>query len=257
MMCEHAKELIAASWLRELSSTDEGNLKLHLADCADCRQEMESLGSLWERLGDLPASEPGRELDSRWAATLASHTPPPSPRWRFWPARPEWQAALVFAALVIGVGLGVILPKRDAGEIARLRSEVESTRAMVALSLLQQDSASQRLRGVDFSGQLPRLDSQVTEALINAVNHDPSTNVRLAAIDALGRASGSGPVVRSLATSLGAQESPMVQTALIDYLVDARDSDAAGTLRAFEKQPNLVPAVLERADAALKQLGRN
>ena len=254
MTCDHARDLIAASWLRELSDADERELRGHTAGCAVCRAEMDSLGAMWDRLGDLPAPEPGRELDSRWRATLDGFAPARK-GWGFWP-----QAGLAFAALAIGVGIGMgigaLLPKREAGEIARLRSEVETTRAMVALSLMQQESATQRLRGVDYSGQLPRLDPQVTQALIDAVNHDANTNVRLAAIDALGRVSGSQTVLRSMAQSLPAQDSPMVQSALIDYLVDARDRTALGTLRDFERMPNLAPAVIERADAALKELNK-
>jgi hypothetical protein len=48
----------------------------------------------------------------------------------------------------------------------------------------------------------------------------------------------------------------MVQAALIDYLVDARDRKAIGTLRQFAAQPDLNPAVLERARFAVQQLSR-
>jgi hypothetical protein len=56
--------------------------------------------------------------------------------------------------------------------------------------------------------------------------------------------------------SLREQDSPMVQAALIDYLMDARDRQAVGALQAFEKQPNLNPAVLERAHYAVQELTR-
>jgi HEAT repeat protein len=121
---------------------------------------------------------------------------------------------------------------------------------------MQQGSATERLRGVDYSGQMPRLEPEIIAALIEAINHDSSVNVRLAAIDALGKAAGSGGVVASLAQSLPQQDSPMVQAALIDYLVDARDHQAVGTIRQFEKQPNLDPAVIERAHTAVQELSK-
>jgi len=70
MMCDHAKELIAASWLRELNAADEAGLKQHLAECAECGAEMTALTAIWLRLGDLPAPEPSRALDMRWQATM-------------------------------------------------------------------------------------------------------------------------------------------------------------------------------------------
>ncbi|HYA16545.1 MAG TPA: HEAT repeat domain-containing protein [Bryobacteraceae bacterium] len=259
-MCGHAKELMAASWLRELNPADEAALKQHLAECAECGAEMTALTAMWHRLGDLPAPEPSRALDVRWQATLESLAPKPGPvKWNWsnlWPRSLEWQMAVAAACLVFGLALGLFIPRQD-GEIRQLRREITATRDMVALSLLQQQSATMRLRGVDYSGRMPSLEPEIVQALIHAVNEDPSVNVRLAAIDALGKAAGSGGVVASLAQSLQGQDSPMVQAALIDYLVDARNPQAVSAIEQFEKQPNLDPAVLERARSAVKQLGRN
>jgi HEAT repeat protein len=100
------------------------------------------------------------------------------------------------------------------------------------------------------------MEPEVVAALTQAVAHDPSVNVRLAAIDALSKSSRSPEVLQSLTQSLPRQDSPMVQAALIDYLVDARDRQAVGTLRQLAAQPDLNPAVLERARFALQQLSR-
>jgi len=127
---------------------------------------------------------------------------------------------------------------------------------MVALSLLQQESATERLRGVDYTGGMQTMEPEVISALTEAVAHDPSVNVRLAAIDVLSKASGSPAVLQSLRQSLPRQESPMVQAALIDYLVDARDGRSLGALERLAAQPNLNPAVLERANFAVRELSR-
>jgi HEAT repeat protein len=95
----------------------------------------------------------------------------------------------------------------------------------------------------------------VVSALTDAVEHDASVNVRLAAIDALSKAS-SPAVLQSLTQSLPRQDSPMVQAALIDYLVDARDRRAVGALRQLAAQPDVNPAVLERTHFALQQLSK-
>ena len=58
-------------------------------------------------------------------------------------------------------------------------------RQLVALSLMQQQSASERLRGVSWAYQAEPSDREILEALVAAVNHDANVNVRLAAVDAL------------------------------------------------------------------------
>ncbi len=68
-------------------------------------------------------------------------------------------------------------------------------RQLVALSLMQQQNASDRLRGVNYTYRVEPDDPQVLSALLTTVNHDPSVNVRLAAVDAL-RKFTDGPVGR-------------------------------------------------------------
>lgn len=261
MMCSHAKELMAAYWQRELTADEVPALQHHLETCAECSAGMAALGGLWERLADLPAPEPSQALDERWQLTfdsLVASTKPVVRGWllaKWWPRSPVWQAAIAMACLVTGVVVGTNLP-REGGEIAKLHEEIASTREIVALSLLQQQSATERLRGVDYTGRLQTMEPEVVSALTEAVAHDPSVNVRLAAIDALSKASGRPEVLQSLTQSLPRQDSPMVQAALIDYLVDARDRRALGTLRQLAAQPGLNPAVLERTNFALQQLSK-
>jgi len=78
--------------------------------------------------------------------------------------------------------------------------------------------------------------------------------VRLAAIDALTKVSGDSGVRRSLVSSLGRQDSPIVQAALIDYVLDARDRDALGVLKQFASRRDLDPLVRQRADRAVQRL---
>ena len=114
------------------------------------------------------------------------------------------------------------------GEIHALRDEVRSLSRLVTLSLLKQDSASERLRGVSFGREAGRGDDRVLQALLDTLRHDPDVNVRLATVDALAPALGQPAVRGQLVLEVGAQRSPIVQIALIDMLL-ARDR--AGTQR--------------------------
>ncbi|HXO41246.1 MAG TPA: hypothetical protein VN999_07360 [Thermoanaerobaculia bacterium] len=114
------------------------------------------------------------------------------------------------------------------GEIHALRDEVRSLSRLVTLSLLKQDSASERLRGVGFGRAAGSSDDRVLQALLDTLRHDPDVNVRLATVDALAPALGQPTVRGQLVQEVGAQRSPMVQIALIDMLL-ARDR--AGTQR--------------------------
>jgi len=140
-------------------------------------------------------------------------------------------------------------------ELAQLKGQVESLRQLVALSLLQEQSPSSRLRGVTYSYQMTQPDRQVEQALLHAVTHDSNVNVRLSAVDALAKFMGNPEVRRALADSLPLQDSPLVQVAVIDVLVQGNDKGAAPALEKISNDMAVDQAVRQRAAAALEKLG--
>ena len=269
--CEQAKALMAAAWTPgELDEAQASWLRMHLTGCASCSEEMALLGGMCLRLGDIPVPEPSPALRQRWEQTLQALTVPqytqarsapaaPSAWWRnFWPANPAWQMAIAALCLAVGLGAGLSMHRGDSerDEVARLREEVSSTKEMVALSLLQQQSAAERLRGVDYSTRMPSMEPQVVSALVHAVNLDANVNVRLAAIDALGKVANNARVLESFQEALPREDSPMVQAALIDYLVQAHDRSAVGTIQNLVAKPDVNPTVRERATYAVHQLAQ-
>ena len=127
-------------------------------------------------------------------------------------------------------------------------------RQMVALSLMQQQSAGERLRGVSWAYRVESSDTEVLSALLSTVNNDQSVNVRMAAVEAL-HAFGASPVTRTaIVQSIPKQTSPLVQIALIDLLVDLRVTDAAPELKKLSSDETVDALVRERAKAALGKL---
>ena len=136
-----------------------------------------------------------------------------------------------------------------------MRSELTGMRQLVALSMLQQQSASQRLEGVTWTRGEERLDPQVLSALMRTLRYDPSVDVRLAALDALSRHANAQPQLRqNVVDALQEQQSPLMQVAVIDQLVEWRDRAAALPLEKLRQSPNLNPTVRQRADWAISKL---
>jgi HEAT repeat protein len=140
-------------------------------------------------------------------------------------------------------------------QLAELRSELREMRTMVALSLLRQPSASERLSGITWTGQLDQPGADVASALLDTLKHDPSVNVRLASIDALKRFADLEAVRRGAVDALDSQTAPLVQIALIDFLVEVDVPDAAAVLRRLSGDPLLDAAVRARAARGLDAIG--
>jgi HEAT repeat protein len=99
-----------------------------------------------------------------------------------------------------------------------------------------------------------QLDPEVLAALMRTLRHDPSVDVRLAALDALSRHAGQPLVKKTVVDALQEQQSPLVQVALIDQLVEWRDVDAAPRLEKLRQTPDVNPTVRQRADWAISKL---
>jgi putative zinc finger protein len=278
MTCDETKLLLAEYWSQSLGEAEELAFEAHIAGCDPCRGEAERLGAMWKSLALIPGAsrdfEPGPNLRNRFYETLGAYrqglesAPRRSVRDRIlalWPKRPEWQMASSFALLVIGLGFGYEIRQdgvgRDAGhdqnqgtELSQLRGEVSSMRQMVALSLMQQQSAGERLRGVSYAYQVPASDTQVLSALLTTVNQDESVGVRVAAVDAL-HAFGSSPVTReAIIQSIPKQDAPLVQIKLIDLLVDLREKEAVPELEKLAADETKNESVREYAKAAIGRL---
>jgi hypothetical protein len=273
MTCDEVKEHIADYLTGALSRPEAEELDEHFAQCAACKQETAALSETWEMLGLLEpetiSAQPSAQLRARFYQSLEAYrqglesaAPTPARRRFFdwgaggWAASPAFRLAWSAALLIVGIGVGQWLGGRERGraDLAGLQDEVHHMRQLVTLSLLEQQSASERLRGVDYSSRVDQSDTQVLAALLHAVNHDPNVNVRLAAVDALRKFAASPSVKGKLDQSLNKQESPLVQLALIDFIVDTRDKTAVPSLAALERNPTADKNVKEKALWGLTQL---
>ena len=264
MNCEQLKTELPDYLAKDLSAEASVSVQSHLANCGACRHELATLESAWVRLGVLQDAQPSPRMRRRFYAMLEDHQAQARRRVTFadwlegwWPARPVWQFALAALLLVVGVGIGrgslQEKPKHD-GEIARLRDEVGGLRELLTLSLLQQQSASERLRGVSWSSQVQQPDHTVLSALLQTLNSDPNVNVRLAALDALQKFSDIQEVRQGLLQALERQKSPLVQITLIDWLVEIKERRAVNVLNRISDETQFQPKVRERARWGLRQL---
>jgi anti-sigma factor RsiW len=271
MKCEEASELLPDYLQGRLSVDQAAEVERHLAECAGCGEE----ATLWKKLALLPEEQPSPALESRFKAMLESYqegrwektnlasekskTPVPMlwglGNWRQLPA-----AGIVWAVLFLACGY-FIGKHADRGpdaaaqaQLNDLRQELGATRQMVALSMMQQQSASQRLEGVSWTTRLPEPDPKVMSALVHTVRFDNNVDVRLAALDALGRYADRPEVRRELVDVLQTTQSPMVQVALIDLLVDLHDKSAVPQFKRFQQDPNINPTVKKRVDWGIQQL---
>jgi hypothetical protein len=270
MKCDRYQDLFADEWDGTISETDKARLELHLGGCHTCREERESLKRLWARLGAVPSQEPGPALRPRFYAMLEGYQEGLGRSrtagagaggigaWfgSWFAFQPALQLGVAVLLLTAGFFAGyVIRPGADGREeMAGLREEVHEMRQMVTISLLKQQSASERLKGVSLTSQVASPDPEFLTTLIHTLNYDPNVDVRLAAVDALSRFAGDPAVRMGLVKSLPKQESPMVQISLIDLLVQLHERQSVDVLRQLVEDASQNQQVRQRAQWGLQKL---
>jgi hypothetical protein len=232
-------------------------------------EEMEAMARTWERMSEWRDEQPGPMVRARFYQMLeayeegrraATAAPAKTPRFSWWPLAPAWQFAAAACLLVLGLYAGSMRPWErgsNSQELATLRSEVQNMRQLVALSLLQQQSASDRLRGVTYSYRVESSDTEVLSALLRTVNSDTNVNVRLAAVDALRPFLDSPVARRGIVQALPKQSSPLVQVGLLDLVREMRDSEAAVDVKSLIANENLDETVRQRAQMVAAELSRH
>jgi hypothetical protein len=250
---------ILEAWSAALAGGEpmSDSVREHLAGCAGCRRAAAEMEQVWTRLGGLAEAAPsallrrdfdtvlasyreglvGRAVDGAAAAAAAASAGeasraaaagrPLAFRRQRTLRRRMYQLGYGMAALLAGVVVGVVIrPDSHREEVAEMRGELRALRQDVALSMLQQTSASARLEGVSLGAQVSRQDPEVLRALLETLATDPSPNVRLAAIDALAPRAGERAVQQRLGEALRREESPLVQIALADALLSSDGEQA-------------------------------
>lgn len=269
MTCDQFAELLPDYCERRLASRETAFAREHLDLCANCRADFE----LWQKLASLPKQEPSSASRARFGHMLSAYQ---EGRWEkssLASERGKWLASWFRSAfappLASAMAACLLLAGFIAGElfssgrpapvsdqkIATMQAELANMRQLVALSMLEQQSASQRLQGVNYSTQIERPDPEIAAALLHALRFDNSVDVRLAALDALRRYKDDPQVRTGLLNALQDQQSPLVQIALIDLFVEMRENDAKDHLRSIEQDSKVNPAVRQRARWGIQQLG--
>ncbi len=248
MSCKEGAQRLALYLDGTLDHDTRRRFELHLTSCAECRESLD----LWTRLDALPEPAPSpalrRGFERALAAELSPRVPAAAVPWFAWAA----------AAMVL-VGAGWLIGRQQAvtpppSELTALRQEVGSLRSMVTMSLLAQDSASARLKGISYAERLHTGSQDVTGALVAALRFDSNVNVRLAACEALRSYRADASVRRAFVDALGAEESPMVKVTLIDTLADFGERDSVRPLLRLRSSGDENSVVRERAARALDQM---
>lgn len=138
------------------------------------------------------------------------------------------------------------------------RSDRASSYKKVLFDKLNDEaSPAVRIKALSQTNKLRSMSNDVVDALVETMNHDANTNVRLAALDGLAKFYKEAYVRKQLIKSLKKQNDPMVQIELIGLLTRMKESAILTELEGMVADENNIPAVRETAYTGMFELKKS
>ena len=218
------------------------------------------MDNLETRVSKLSFPDPSPALDDRFYQMLALQKQKAVRfDWNTFFSWPQLAPKLAFAAVALVFGLLVgylVRPGSPASttEMQALTQQVTDLKEMMMLSLLEKESATDRLKAVSLTQDMPAVSEKVTSALIQTLNEDENVNVRLAALDALKPYVRDSAVREQIVRSISKQTSPLVQLALADLMAQLQVKSSAKELKKIIESDGTPTEVKKRIQENLKVL---
>jgi hypothetical protein len=271
MECKDYREQFGLLLTDALDQVQRSEIESHLARCTDCRTEFEATKKIWDLMGEIPQPEPSEAMRSGFNAIISNYKEGlivnKNPigeliiklreHWSM-QAKPRFAFSLVL--IVIGLIVGYLLhqPAQTTisynRQIASLASQVLEMKQVMMFSLLQDPSASERIRAVSYTDEMSSVDLKVIDALFTTLNVDPNVNVRLAALEALVKLSDKPQVREGLVRSISLQESPLMQSAIADVMVKLREKSSVQSLQKLLNKKDLNQMVKLNIEKSIQKL---
>lgn len=133
----------------------------------------------------------------------------------------------------------------------RISNHETQNSKLIAMRLSNMESASARYAAVSEIMEMKKIDRDIIEVLVKTMNNDPNSNVRLAALESLGKYYREPYVKKQLVSAMSKQKDPVVQIALIEMLTKFRNTSIANELKKLAEDGNTTKPVKDQAYSSL------
>lgn len=164
----------------------------------------------------------------------------------------------VAASVVFLLGLVAFLNRQEfaGSSLSENETEFENQKKAVFDELNNSVSANRRLAGALAACRLDSTDREMVDTLVRVMTTDQNSNVRLASLDALSKFYREKYVQRQTLASLASQDDPLVKTALIEFLVEMKETSIVAELFKIVADENSSKEIKDQAYSGLLKLNR-
>lgn len=239
------KEKAASLLKNELSAEEEKEVLRALEEEGITAEEMESIRNLSPDLENAFDREPSGRMDKMFYSMLENESMKEQKG-----EKPDHVLKTGHAWMYIAAGIALFIlgwfsaSMFESGpvhkdQLAGLSREVKDLRETLVLTMLDQSSASERIKAVNMIRELETDNSTIIENLFKALNTDENDNVRLLALELLIKYSDNKEVREGLVASISKQSSPMIQLRMTEIMTALKEKSSVPEFRRLLENPAL------------------
>lgn len=266
MKCDKDKGEITDYISQQMTDKERSSFEVHLGECIACREELKIQQGLWDMLGQSSIPPASGKLDEgfRKMLTEIESEEKESKEIFIQPVRSSglWlKIAAAFILIIAGFTAGYLVNRPTITiasgykqQVDSLSAQVHDMREIMMLSLLENPSASERIRAVGYTNEINNVNAKMIDALLSTLNNDQNVNVRLMTLEALTHYAGNPAVREGLVQSIVQQESPLVQSALADAMLKMQEKRAVQSFRQLLQQKQINVQVRTKIEQTISRL---
>jgi len=165
-----------------------------------------------------------------------------------------YRVAAAVALILVGYLGSLWFDSFRQSDFQALEKELNDMKELVIMTMMKQESASERIKGVLTVNELQDPDEEILNALITTMNYDDNVNVRMAALEALTKFAEHELVKNALIQALLNQDNPTIQIKLISILVNMEEKRAVDPIQKMIEDDNTSTFVKDEAQYGLYKL---
>lgn len=261
MINEHVTELLTGYLDGLLDTEKQAMVETHLKSCEACAKEASDLKKLLHAFSSEDEIIPPPSIKAKFLEQLeeeknsrskvVSLDSDSTSKRNLW-ANNLLKIAASIALLVGGFLLGRQQSQESSNqEIAQLTEEKMEFKQTAMLSLMENESASKRIQGVNFIEEFVNPDEAIIKALADRMLYDDNTNVRAAAVEVLAGFTSSENVKNTFIKALKIENDPGIQIEIIQTLGKMQEKKAVIPMQELLKKEETQPFVKKQIESLL------
>jgi hypothetical protein len=266
MKCEEAESAMIEYLDNILENKKRDEVEKHLEICERCLDEMKDIQQILHAVETTEMEQPDENLRINFYHMLHGEMNKQITKEKqlqfggiIGKSSPFIKLAAGFALLIAGIFIGLIVHSvfsrhGDDTRLTELHTEMQSMKELMMLTMLKEESPSQRIQAVNYTDDIQVPDVKILNALTETLNHDGNINVRLAAAYSLSKYADRQSVRDSLVLSLSQQTEPIIQVVLMNILVEKKESNAIKPIQRIISDDKALKEVKDVAEKGLKVL---